>query len=289
VKPLVAIVGETASGKSALALELAERFNGEIVCADSSTVYRGFDIGTAKPGQEDQQRVPHHLLDVADPWAGCSAAIFQRLAYAAIEDITARGKLPFLVGGSGLYIDSVLYNYKFLPPPSVERRRELNNLSLHELLQETERLGLSTEAVDVNNKRRVIRWIENNGCLPDRQALRSHTLVLGLQIPRAILQANVERRIDVMLEADLEQEVHQLVNKYGWEVEPMKAISYREWFGYFEGRDSLAKTCQGIIHSNMMLAKKQRTWFKRNSSIHWLSTDDKFTKSVELITTLLNT
>jgi tRNA dimethylallyltransferase len=110
VAPLIVIVGETASGKSALAMELAQKFDGEIICADSWTVYKGFDIGTAKPTAADRKLVPHHLLDVADPAVGFSAAVFQRMAKQVIEDITARGKIPLLVGGTGLYVDSILYD-----------------------------------------------------------------------------------------------------------------------------------------------------------------------------------
>ena len=131
---LLVIVGETASGKSALAMQMAKQYNGEIIAADAWTVYRGFDIGTAKPSAAEQAAVPHHMLDVADPATGFSAAVFKRLAEPIITDIHARGKLPILVGGSGLYIDSILYDYSFLEQPPARLRAELNDATIPELL-----------------------------------------------------------------------------------------------------------------------------------------------------------
>jgi tRNA dimethylallyltransferase len=286
--PLIVIVGETASGKSALALQLAERFDGEIISADSWTVYKGFNIGTAKPNAEEQARVPHHLLDIANPRDGFSAAIFKRLAMQAIDEITGRGKLPILVGGSGLYIDSVLYDYGFLPAPAKELRQELSALDLEQLLKRADELGLSTAAVDTRNKRRVIRLIENNGTLPERHELRANTLVLGMSIPREQLTNRIEARVETMLNAGLEDEAAQLAETYGWEVEPMKGIGYREWQAYFAGQQSRAETEQQIIRGTLALAKKQRTWFKRNKSIHWLDSPCKESKIVDGVTTFLN-
>ncbi|HET8708743.1 MAG TPA: isopentenyl transferase family protein, partial [Candidatus Saccharimonadales bacterium] len=170
--PLIVIVGETASGKSALAMRLAKHFDGEIIAADSWTVYKDFDIGTAKPTPEEQVEIPHHLLDVADPKAGFSAPQFKRLAEQAIHDVSARGKLPFLVGGTGLYVDSVIYNYQFLPGSSPAQREQLNALSLHDLHQQAEAMGLDTTGIDMRNKRRVIRLIETNGARPTKEPLR---------------------------------------------------------------------------------------------------------------------
>lgn len=286
--PLVVIVGETASGKSALALELAEKFDGEIICADSWTVYRGFDIGTAKPTAEERARVPHHLLDVADPREGFSAVVFQQLARKAIADISARGKLPLLVGGTGLYIDSVIFDYGFLPPSNPALREELNTLSLEQVLARAEALGLDTTGIDLRNKRRVIRLIENNGVRPTKQALRPNTLLLGLQTPREELHERIERRVDAMLAAGLEAEAKRLAETYGWDAEPMKGIGYYQWRDYLEGHASLEATRAKIMKSTMDLAKRQRTWFKRNNSIQWLNNREKYTSAAELLTTLLN-
>ncbi|MGH7196067.1 MAG: tRNA (adenosine(37)-N6)-dimethylallyltransferase MiaA [Candidatus Saccharimonadales bacterium] len=262
--PLVVLVGETASGKSALALELAEKFGGEIICADSWTVYRDFNIGTAKPSASDCKRVPHHLLDIADPALGFSAPQFQKLALAAIEDIASRGKLAIMVGGTGLYIDSVIFDYGFLPAPNAGERARLNRLTLAELVKITNKLScLSLATIDASNKRRVIRLIENNGQLPTKSSLRQNTLLLGLNLPREQLAARITNRVDAMLANGLEQEVKQLAEIYSWQTEPMKGIGYREWRDYFNGQTSLEQTRQKIIKSSLGLAKKQRTWFKR--------------------------
>lgn len=285
--PLVVIVGETASGKSALALRLAEHFGGEIISADSWTVYKDFDIGTAKPSPDEQARVPHHLIDVADPRDGFSAAVFQRLAAETIGDIAARNKLPILVGGARLYVDGILYEYEFLPPPAPERRAELNAMDLEELLQLCAEQGLDTTLIDTRNKRRIIRLIENEGRQPGRQELRENTLVLGIATPRNELQARIQQRVDTMLAARLEDEVRRLKDVYGWDVEPMKGIGYREWKWYFAGEENLEAVRQRIVQNTLQLAKKQRTWFRRNKSIQWLGNRDAFEQSVELIATFL--
>lgn len=282
MKPsLIVIIGETASGKSLLGLQLAQAVESEIICADSWTVYKGFDIGTAKPTTEEQQLVPHHLLDIADPAEGFSAAIFKGLAVNTITNITSRGKLPLLVGGTGLYVDSVLYDYNFLPAPPSGQREELNALSLAELLDKATAMELDTSTIDIDNKRRVIRLIENNGQLPTRQPLRPNTLVIGLQIPLEQLEAKMEQRADAMLALGLEQEVRELSGRYGWDVEPMKGIGYREWRPYFEGSQTLTETRQQIVRGTLALAKKQRTWFKRNPDIHWFDDSAKALKFVE--------
>ena len=283
--PLIVIVGETASGKSALAMKLAEKFNGEIIAADSWTVYKGFDIGTAKPSAADCQLIPHHLLDIRDPREGFSAALYKKLAAETIDDITKRGKLPIMVGGTGLYVDSVLFNYGFLPPGDPEQRKKLNKLSLAELLKVAEDADLDTSSIDTRNKRRVIRLIENNGAQPTRQTIRPNTLVLSLQLPRDQLKEKITNRVNGMFAKGLEQEVKKLSELYGWQVEPMKGIGYCEFRSYFDDQQDLDETKRQIIKSTIDLAKRQRTWLKRNKSIHWVKEQSE---AVELTTTFLN-
>ncbi|HUA12901.1 MAG TPA: isopentenyl transferase family protein, partial [Candidatus Sulfotelmatobacter sp.] len=172
--PLVVIVGPTCSGKSGLGMKLAEYFNGEIICADSWTVRKGVDIGTAKPTPQDRRSIKHHLLDVIEPDAMFNAAEFKKLATKAIADISNRGKLPIMVGGSGLYIDGLLYNYSFLPPSKL--RKKLNTLKLEELIKRADKLNLINTSIDLNNRRHLIRLIEANGDRPTRNELRSNTL-----------------------------------------------------------------------------------------------------------------
>ena len=282
---LIAIVGETASGKSALAMEIARRFDGEIICADAMTVYRGFNIGTAKPSETDRLAVPHHLLDIADPAQGFNVAAFQQLASRAMADIWSRGRVPILVGGSGLYIDSVLYDYELKPSPNIDERDVLNTMELSELLALALSRGLDISGVDVRNKRRVIRLIENGGVVSARGALRPHTCIVGMHIERNELESRVKQRVESMLAAGLDNEVRGLSDKYGWDSEPMRSIGYREWREYFSGQQSLDETEEQIVRSTMQLAKKQRTWFKRNNSIQWVS-DPSI--AVDIVTTFLN-
>lgn len=283
--PLVVIVGETASGKSGLAMRLAERFNGEIIAADSWTVYREFNIGTAKPSQAEQQRVKHYLIDIVSAQDGFSAAEYKKLADQAINTVHMKKKLPILVGGTGLYIDSVLFDYSFLPTVSSAEREQRNGKTLAELIQEAESRKINLEGIDVRNKRRVIRALETNGRRPLHSSIRPNTLILGIQTNRDNLREQVTSRIDKMICAGLEQEVQELAAKYGWSSEPMKGIGYYEWQEYFNGSQTLPETKERIISSSMNLAKRQRTWFKRNKRIHWLNDPNNV---VDLVTTFLN-
>ena len=285
MKPLVVIVGETASGKSSLALQIARQFNGEIVGADSWTVYREFDIGTAKPSGAELQEIPHHLFDIASAPEGFNAALFKKLANNAIDDIQSRSKLPILVGGTGLYSDSVIFDYGFMPPGDPIERERRNRAGIDDLLAEAEAEGISLEDVDIRNKRRIIRALETGGTQPRRSELHEQTLVIGVAVEREHLRDRVAKRVDAMLAAGLEKEVSVLSEKYGWDVEPMKGIGYREWREYFTGTQDLATTRDRIISSTMKLAKRQRTWFKRNLSIQWVSNSST---AVEITAAFLN-
>lgn len=283
--PLIVIVGETASGKSALAIDLAERFGGEIICADAMTVRRDVDIGTAKPTVEDRKRVPHHLLDVVGPCQEFTAAVFKDLAIQTIEDIGARGRVPIMVGGTGLYVDSVLFDYSFLPAGNRIHREELNRLTADDLLVKVQAAGIDTTAVDVRNKRRLMRLLETGGQRATRKDIRSDTLMIGITMPRERLKDRIERRVDGMLAVGLEQEVKELSEKNGWQCEALKGIGYREWREYFEGARTLEETRDSIIKSTLDLAKRQRTWFKRNDSIQWINHPSQ---AVDIVTTFLN-
>jgi tRNA dimethylallyltransferase len=285
---LIVIVGETASGKSDLALKLAKEFNGEIICADSWTVRKGVDIGTAKPSSEDRALVPHHLLDVVEPCGDFTAAVFKRLANEAITDISNRGKLPILAGGTGLYIDGVIYDFGFLAAGDRTAREELNKLTNGELLNKIEKMSINLGDVDIRNKRRLIRLIETDGAVPARQNLRSGTLLLGLETDRDELRGRITKRVDVMLAAGLEREVAGLAERYGWDCEALKGIGYAQWKGSFEGTQTLLETRQKIIKATLDLAKRQRTWFKRNKSIQWFSAPVNWSEVVDTVTTFLD-
>jgi len=270
---LLVIAGPTASGKTDLAVRIAKRHKGEIISADSWTVYRGFDIGTSKPTITQQKAIKHHLIDVREANQGFNAPLFKETAQKAIEDIRKRGQLPILAGGTGLYIDSVLYDFGFLPTSA--ERKKLDGLALEELLKLADTRKIDLHGVDTRNKRRVIRAIEAKGQQPIKQAVRAGTLMVGLRVDNQELRRRIEKRTDRMMEAGLEQEVKTLADKYGWEAEPMKGVGYRQWREYFEGAQTLEQTRDRIVSATMGLAKRQRTWFKRNPGIQWFSSIDE--------------
>lgn len=271
-KPLIAIVGETASGKSQLAIRLAQEFGGEIIAADSWTVRRGLDIGTAKPSQAEQKLVPHHLLDIVEPCQDFNAAQFKQLAQDKIHEIHDRGKLPLLAGGTGLYIDSVLFDYSFTPPALKKERDEYNRMSRHELLDLAKQRQLDLSSVDTRNKRRVVRALETNGAQPAKKPLRANTCIIGYSRPRAQLNQRIEERVRIMMSSGLEDEVEQLVADYGWDCEGLKGIGYREWQPYFANQVPRQSVEQAIVRSTKQLAKRQRTWFRTNKHIQWCDT-----------------
>lgn len=264
---LVVIVGTTASGKSAAAMQIAQAYGGEIICADSRTIYKGMDIGTAKPSQEDQAAVPHHLLDIVEPDQKFSVADFQKLANQTIGEVQARGKLPILVGGTGLYVDAVIYNYSFRKVDP-KRRAQLEKLSVPELQKKIQDLSIPMPE-NAQNPRHLIKVLETSGADAQRQALRTNTLVLGVERPTEELKTAITVRVEQMLKDGLEQEVKQLADTYGWQAEAMKGIGYREWQPYFAGEQDLETTKQQIIKDTWHYARRQRTWFRRNRDIHW--------------------
>jgi len=281
--PLVAIVGETASGKSALAMRLAEVFDGEIICADSRTIYKGMDIGTAKPTAADRALIPHHVLDVVTPDQRFSAADFKLQAEAAIADIQSRGKLPIMVGGTGLYVDAVLYNFSFREAADPSERARLEKLSVEELQQ-----ALAGKDIPLpnnpQNPRHLIRALEANGQSAERQVLRGKTLVLGLKVDKDILEKRIEKRIDDMITTGLIPEVKSMAAKYSWEAPGLQTIGYREFRDFLSGKNTLEEAALRLKQSTKRFAKRQRTWFKRSPDIQWI---DGFEQAKEQVQNLL--
>lgn len=284
VNPLVVIVGPTASGKTSLAINLAKQFNGEVICADSRTVYKGMDIGTAKPTVPEMDGIPHHLLDVVNPDQLFSVADFKRLAQEAIDDISFRGKLPIMVGGSGLYIDSILYDYKFRPANS-DTREKFKDASVEELQAELTARGIALPE-NSSNQRYLLRSLEAGQQSDIHNKLRENTLIIGMQIDPEILKSRIASRVEDMVNNGLVDEVKMLSGKYGWDIPPMQASAYKCLKGLIEGTQTIEQVKAEIVALDGKLAKKQRTWFKRNNSIHWVSDPSK---SVDLVTTFLNT
>jgi tRNA dimethylallyltransferase len=270
---LIAIVGPTASGKTELALQIAGENRGEIICADSRTVYRGLDIGTAKPTKEEQARVPHHLLDLLEPNQPYSAAQFKTDAMAAISDIHTWRGLPLLVGGTGLYINAVLYDYHFPAGASNELRQQLERLPLKDLVA---RLRLAdperATEIDLRNPRRIIRAIETAG-LPRiaPKTLPRNVLIIGLNPGMAELERHIAARTRRMLTGGLIEEVQGLLRRFDPVIAPLHTIGYGETIAHLHEEITAAELESQIILHTRQLAKRQMTWFKRNPDIVWVA------------------
>jgi tRNA dimethylallyltransferase len=282
--PLIVIVGQTASGKTALSLELAQQFGGEIIAADSRTIYKDMNTSTAKPTLAEQKLVKHHLLDIVTPDQPFSAAEFKRLANEAIGDISSRGKLAFLVGGSGLYVDAVLYDFAFEDKPDAALRSKLVQLSIEELQQQLFEQGIPLPS-NSRNPRHLIRAIETGGRTGLRSALRANTLVLGLDVDTEVIRSNITRRVDAMIEQGLLAEIQRVAAQYGWDAPGLQTPGFKAFRAYFDGDISLKEASERFAKNDIQLAKRQRTWFKRNKDIHWIC---KKEESVDSITTFLN-
>lgn len=286
VAPLVVIIGQTGTGKTALSMRLAEHFNGEVIAADSRTVYREMDIGTAKPSQSDRERVAHYGLDVVAPDQQFSAFEFKNLANKAINTITGKARLPLLVGGTGLYVDAVLYDFSFRSPGDLKVRARLQSLTREQLQDEIRTRGLQLPKNE-KNPIHLQRVLESGSAPNTARILRQNTLVLGLPMLRDELRHRIISRTSQMLDSGLLDEARFLQQKYG-EVAALRAPAYKALYRHLQGSTSLLEAELEIIRNDMSLAKRQRTWFRRNTHIRWLNQEDKFAESVDIITTFIH-
>lgn len=272
VAPLIVIVGPTASGKSALAVELASEFNSEIICADSRTVYKHMDIGTAKPSQQDQATVPHWGLDLVEPGESFTVADFQKYAYEKIADIRARGKVPFMVGGTGLYVDSVVFEYE-LGPVNTKLREELEKLSLEELHEYCFKNNVKLPENE-KNRRYVIRAIEQKSINTKRLTEpQRNTIIVGITTDVNTLRERIHERSEHLFESGVVQEARSLGETYGWDSEAMTGNIYRLAREFLNGAITQDEFKQLNETADWHLAKRQLTWLKRNPYIKWLDLD----------------
>ncbi len=284
MKRLVAIVGPTGIGKSRLALHLAGLFHGEIVSADSRQVYRYLDIGTAKPGPQELSRVPHHLIDIINPDDDFSLAQYQELAYQAIEDIQRRNRLPFLVGGSGLYVKAVLEGWQIprvSPDPEFRYNieKKAGESGIDELYQELVRVDPDTaRKIDRRNVRRVIRALEVHAKtkkpfsqLGYKEAPAFNSFIIGLTADRAELYRMVDRRVDEMIERGLVIEVENLLKMgYDFKLPAMSGIGYRQVGQFLKGEMTLEGARRKIKTETHRFIRHQYAWFRlTDDRIHW--------------------
>jgi len=284
-EPIVAaIVGATATGKSDLAVAVAEALGGEVVSVDSRLIYRGMDIGTAKPTRDQRQRVPHHLIDVADPDETWSVARYRQSVLALIPEIAGRRRVPILVGGTGQYMRAILQGW--VPPPSspdpeVRARLEAEWKQGHgdKLVERLWRIDPgSAERIDLRNSRRVIRALEiyeatgvPASALRRSQPPAFHAVQVGLRLPRAELYARIDARIDRMVESGLVEEVRRLLARgYSRSLPSMSAIGYREIASHLEGEIGLEQAVRLMRQATRLLVRRQANWFRESDpSVKW--------------------
>jgi tRNA dimethylallyltransferase len=264
---MVAVVGPTASGKTGLSVEIAKKYNGEVIAADSRTVYKGLNIGTAKPSVAEQQGIPHWGLDLVGPGEKFSVADFKNYADTKIAEILKRNKLPILVGGTGLYIDAVLYDFS-LAPPNAEMRDELEDLGIIELQQLIRSKGYELP-YNVQNKRHLVRVLERGGAEVDKKQLDPGVIIIGLGPPRDVLRERIIIRAKAMLEAGVMDEVKWALDTYPPDSEALTGGIYRIFRDVIWGNLPQNVVVEKFVYSDMHLAKRQMTWFKRNKDINW--------------------
>lgn len=271
---LIVIAGTNASGKSGLGVELASRYGGEVVSADSRQVFRGLDLGSGKITPQEMQGVPHHLIDVCQPGDFFSMADFQRLAYAAIDGIQARGKLPFLVGGTGLYVDAVAEGYELSDrAPDLALRAELETHTTPELYQMLQEKLPGTE-IDPRNRNRVMRALERlaaDDYHPGKRQPRYEVLKLGVSWDRETLKQRIDERLERRLRDGMVQEVQGLLDAGVSREFLMKlGLEYRYLTRYLDGELTYEQMVLELGNAIKKFAKRQVTWFKKDPAIHWL-------------------
>ena len=283
---LVVLLGPTASGKTALSLDLAERFSGEIVSCDSVAVYREMEIGTAKPSPAERRQVPHHLIDVADLSEAFTAGDYSRLARTALAEISARRKLPIVTGGTGLYLRALIDGLFPAPQRSEEIRQRLRNAEaakgaswLHQILTRLD--PEAAQQIHPNDLPKLVRAIEV--CLTARQPMTQawqagrntlqgyRVLRIGLNPDRKALYARINQRAAAMFENGLVEETRQLAKKYRDDARPLTSLGYRQALAHLKGGISLAEAITSAQQGHRNYAKRQMTWFRREPEVHWLN------------------
>ena len=283
------IIGPTAVGKTKLSIDLAKALNGEIISGDSMQIYRTMDIGTAKVTKDEMEGIPHYMIDIRNPEESFSVAEFQELVRGHIREITERGKLPIIVGGTGLYIQSVLYDYQFTDEAGDSVYREqMDKLAIehgveyiHKKLQEVD--PESANRIHANNVRRVIRALEifhtTGQKMSDQLEQQENELLydvslIGLTMDRTMLYDRINLRVDHMIEQGLLQEVEALYENGVRDCQSIQAIGYKELYNYFEGHASLEEAVSQLKTNSRRYAKRQLTWFRNKMDVAWFDVTD---------------
>lgn len=283
---IICVVGPTASGKTALAVELAKELNGEVLSCDSMQIYRGMDIGTAKPTMDEMQDIPHHMIDICDPTEDFSVSRYAEIATPILDDILARGKTAIIAGGTGLYVDSLIRGNDFAPIPATGHRERLEQHieaeGLDALLSELRNIDPEAAERSQGNPRRIIRALEvyyETGETITAHNLRTQAIPpryqpvwIGLDFAkRQDLYDRIDKRVEIMLEMGLLEEIKRLLSSGISETATaMQAIGYKEFVDAMAGRASLESAIQQVQQSSRRYAKRQLTWFRRNKNMNWI-------------------
>jgi tRNA dimethylallyltransferase len=298
MEKVIVVVGPTAVGKTALGVALAKAYNGEVISGDSMQIYQGMDIGTAKVTKEEMQGIVHHQIDIRTPFESYSVSDFQEDVRREIKEITSRGKMPIIVGGTGLYIKAALFDYTFEksetnPSAMQQKYKDYSNEALYKHLLEID--PGATRNIHPNNRRRVLRAIEiyetTGHKKSETEAAQSHQMiydayVIGLTLPRKELVERINKRVDLMMDHGLKEEMDRLI-KAGVtsDLQAMRGIGYKEWFPYYEGKASLEEVSEAIKIHSRQYAKRQYTWFNHQMQVNWydvyVDAFDKTIKNVE--------
>ena len=283
---IICVVGPTASGKTALAIELAKELNGEVISCDSMQIYRGMDIGTAKPTQEEMQGIPHHMIDICDPTEDFSVSRYTDMATPILEDVLARGKTAIIAGGTGLYVDSLIRGNEFSPIPATGHRERLEKRieaeGVDPLLEELRKVDPESAENSMRNPRRIIRALEvfyETGETITAHNLKTQAIPprynpiwIGLDFTkRADLYARIDRRVEIMLETGLMEEIKTiLASGIPEKATALQAIGYKEFVDALAGRSTLQSAVAQVQQSSRRYAKRQLTWFRRNERMNWI-------------------
>ncbi len=280
MQKVLVIIGPTAVGKTAFGIECAGSFNGEIISGDSIQIYRGLNIGSAKPTLEELSMAKHHLIDIIDPKGSYSVRQFQQLARECIDQISSKGKLPIIVGGTGLYIKAALYDYVFYEEEEEDDQFEdLTNQELYDLLKEKDPAAL--EKIHINNRKRLVRALniynKHQTGISQIKAQQQHKplydcLIIGLTAERDELYRRIDSRVDQMIKDGLVEEIESLLKQgVTFDDQCMQGIGYKEWKEYFDGAKSLEECIDQIKRNSHHFAKRQYTFFKNQLDVRWFS------------------
>lgn len=297
MEKVIVVVGPTGVGKTRMGVALAKYFNGEVISGDSMQIYKTMDIGTAKVTSEEMEGIVHHLIDIKDPTENYSVKDFQDEVRLKIKEITSRGKLPIIVGGTGLYIKAALYDYEFGESQMdhqeyIDKYRAYSNKELYDLLNKIDET--SAKELHPNNRQRVLRAIaiyESTGIKKSETlAKQNHELVydakfIGLTLEREALYERINQRVDLMMEQGLLQEIDALMKKnYSNNLQSMKAIGYKEWFDYYKGIQTLEETLELIKKNSRNYAKRQYTWFNNQIPVKWFNVNlEDFNQTIKTV------